>query len=255
MTEEAKTETKDQPKNSKWCLWTCGGCGLLIIIIAVILIVLYEATGFNLGRVLTGENGSTKKDAEDIEMSKAELVDYFVTETTFYSGVDRRIKLMKWEKPVITVSIEDASPEGGTKALDDFVTVFNSNSTNTKMDRVESGGDIKIYFQEDTKGSAGRSGPSSGADFTIDHADIKLDQKVAIFDQSLASILSHEIFHALGFTGHYNGEECRLMSPSTCGSRLAVNEESLIQMMYGTDIPAESDENQIRAFFQNWNPK
>lgn len=245
----------EQPKKSKWCWWACGSCGCLILVVVVILVVLNATTGFNLGRVLTGENGSTKQDAEDIEMSKADLVDYFVTETTVYPGYDKRIKLMKWEKPTITLSIEDMPPEGGINAVDDFVTIFNSNSTSAKMERIESGGDIKIYFQKDTKGVAGRSGPSSGADFTIDHADVKLDEKVAIFEQSLVSVLSHELFHALGFTGHYNGKECRLMSTNTCGSRLTINEERLIQMMYGTDISAESDESQIRAFFQNWNPK
>jgi hypothetical protein len=59
------------------------------------------------------------------------------------------------------------------------------------------------------------------------------------------------MFHALGFTGHYMGSVCRLMSPETCGSHLSVNEEKLIQMLYANDIPPGLDESQIRNYFQN----
>ena len=127
--EELGSKETTKSGKSKWCWWTCGGCGCLILLVVAILIVLNITTGFNLGRILTGENGSNKQDAEDKEMSKTELVNYFVTETTVYPGLDKQIKLMKWEKPVITVSLEDTPPDGGTKALDDFVKIFTGDAS------------------------------------------------------------------------------------------------------------------------------
>lgn len=255
MTEEISKPTPEKPKKSKWCLWTCGGVGCLVLIVLVAVFALRTFTDFNLGDSSSSGQSPIKQDEEDNEMSKTELLDYFVAETTVWPGYDQSIKVIKWEKPIVTVSIADTPLEGGIKAVDDFIARFNKNSNTVKLERIEKDGDIKIYFQEDTKGSAGKSGPSSGLDYTIDNANVKLDQKVAISDQVLNSVLSHEMFHALGFTGHYNGSVCRLMSPDTCGSHFSINEERLIQMLYSTNLPVESNESDIRAYFQNWNPK
>ncbi|MFA6492638.1 MAG: hypothetical protein WCV58_00615 [Patescibacteria group bacterium] len=255
MEEKTTDKTPEKPKKSKWLLWTCGSCGCLVIIIMVALFSLRSFTGFNIGKFFdNSQNNGSNLDEEDKEMTKSELIDYFVGETTVYPGFDKSIKVMKWEKPVVTISVADTPPEGGIKAIDDFINKFNNNSTKTKLQRIESDGDIKIYFQVSTDGAAGRSGPSSGADYIIDHANIKLSEEAAMFDQSLSSVLSHEIFHALGFTGHYQGSACRLMSPTVCGSRLTINEERLIQMLYSTDMPDGINESEIRSFLQNWSP-
>lgn len=232
-------------------MWTCGGIGLLIIliIIGIFAFRFFSDSGTSTATI------TTKPDEEDIEMSKADLIDYFVTETTVWAGTDYPMKVTRFEKPIVKVSIADTPPEGGIQAVDDFIAKFNTNSNTVKLERTQSDGDIKIYFQKDTKGAAGRSGPSGSGNYIIDHANVKLDQKVAIFDQSMSSVLSHEMFHALGFTGHYNGSVCRLMSPTVCGSHFSINEERLIQMLYSTDIPIKSDESDIRTYFQNWEPK
>lgn len=254
MAEEISQTNPAKPKKSKWYFWACGGCGCLIIILVIVLAALRSFSNFNLGD-LFGKQSGTNADEEDRAMTKDELIDYFVVLTTFYSTQDNPVKLARWNKETVTVSIADQPAEGGVAAVDDFITAFNRNSTTTKLQRVDQDGDIQIYFQASTAGSAGLSGPSTGADFTIDHADIKLSQEAAIFTQSLDSVLSHEMMHALGFVGHYYGNVCRLLSSKTCGSHLTVNEERLIKMLYGTDVPAGSGESEIRTYFQNWNPQ
>lgn len=206
-------------------------------------------------RNIFNPDNTSQQDEEDQAMSHDELVDYFTILVTTYSSPETPSKVAKWDKPVVTISIENIPPENGIKVVDDFINKFNSNSTKTKLERTAKNGDIRIYFNVDTSGSAGRSGPSTGADYIIDSAQVKLDERVAVFEQSLSSVFSHEMFHALGFTGHYQGNDCRLMSTSTCGSHLSINEERLIQMLYSTDIPVKSGEPEIKAYFQNWNPK
>lgn len=255
MAKEVKT-SQEKPKKSRWLWWTCGGCGCLAIIIVIILFSFGSFAGFGPSSLFGNIwKDQSYQDEEDRQMTKAELIDYFVEETTTYSSPNTPIRVAKWEKPVVTVSIADVPPEGGEKTLNDFISKFNNNSIKIKLQHTEKDGDIKIYFQESTRGAAGLSGPSTGGDYTIDNADVKLAQDVALFEQSISSVLSHELFHALGFTGHYSGTTCRLMSTGTCGSRLTINEERLIQMLYATDLPSNSGEAEIRAYFQNWNPK
>lgn len=253
--EEKKPEQTKKP-NSK-CWWFVGGCGCLIIIVIVVLFGLRFVTGFNIIDIFSNQpsGSNTPKDEEDIELSKANLIDYFVEETTIYPGLNQPAKVIRWEKELVFLSIADTPPEGAIKAIDDFINIFNRNSSKTKLSRVNSSGDIIFYFQADTRGAAGSSGPSTGADYIIDHANIKLSEDAALFQQSMESVLSHEIFHALGFTGHYSGNVCRLMSSSVCGSHLTINEERLIQMLYATEISSGADENQIREYFKNWSPK
>ncbi len=197
---------------------------------------------------------SAAPDEEDREMSKQDLIDYFVQEVTTYPNLEKKVKLARWDKDTVTLSIEDDKSEAKIKAVDNFITTFNKNSNYVKLKRTDSNGDIKIYFQEDTSGSAGRSGPGTGADYIIDLSYVEVSQDAAIFEQSLNQVFSHEMFHALGFTGHYSGSVCRLMSPDVCGSHISVNEEKLIQMLYATDIPPGLDESQIREYFKNWQP-
>lgn len=232
------------PKKSSCWYW---GCGIFVLLIIIVMVLGALRSG------LITPGGNSNQEATDKELSKQELIDYFVAETTVYPGFNRPIKLMKWNKDIITVSIADTPPENGTKVVDKFISKFNSLSSSVQLQRVDTGGDIIIYFQASTQGAAGKSGPSTGADTIIDHAKIRISQEAAIFEQSLSSVLSHEMFHALGFTGHYQGSDCRLMSPDTCGSHLTINEERLIQMMYASNISDGLDETAIRAFFEaNW---
>lgn len=254
MADEQKT-SQEKNKKPRWWLLACGSCGCLLILLIIIFFVFGSFTGFNPRSLFNGQDNTANQDEEDREMTKQGLIDYFVGETTVYPGADIVMKVIKWEKPVVTVSIADTPPDGGVQAVDDFIAKFNQNSTKTKLERIENNGDIKIFFQASTNGAAGRSGPSSGADYTIDHANIKLAGEVALFEQSLSSVLAHEMFHALGFTGHYTGNVCRLMSPTVCGSHLTINEEKLIQMLYSTDLPSGIGESEVRSYFQNWSPK
>lgn len=247
-------ENAIKPKSSKTCWIIAGSCGCLVILILAGLFAVRTFGGEIFKNIFNPDN-TPRQDEENREMTKAELIDYFVIETTTYSSPDTPSKVARWEKPVVTVSVESQPSEQNIKAVDKFITKFNNNSSKTKLQRIENNGDIKIYFETDTAGSAGRSGPSSGADYIIDSGVIKLDERAGVFEQSLDSIFSHEMFHALGFTGHYESSTCRLMSPTTCGSRLTINEERLIQMLYNSGIPLGSDETQIRSYFQNWNPK
>ncbi|OGD57332.1 hypothetical protein A2V71_00740 [Candidatus Berkelbacteria bacterium RBG_13_40_8] len=234
------SEEKDQekPKSKKTC-WILGICILILVLIVGAIFIVRSIS-------------KTSQDEEDVKMSQADLVDYFVDLTTVYPGVDREMKVIKWEKSPVTVSIEDQAPGGGEEALSNFISTFNNNSTEVKLERVQKDGDIKIYFQTPIS-SAGSAGPSTGADFAIDNAKIVLSENAAMFQQSLDSVLSHEMFHTLGFTGHYSGSVCRLMSKSVCGSHMTENEEELIKMMYSGNLPSGSDKTQIRAFFQNQN--
>lgn len=247
---------ENQQKPNSKCWWLAGGCGCLIIIIIVIFGLRFF-TGFNFINIFGNQPGDTKitQGEEDLEMSKSDLIDYFVEETTIYPGLNRPTKVARWEKEIVTISIADTPPEGAIKTIDDFIIIFNRNSTKTKLKRVNSPRDIIIYFQADARGAAGSSGINTGTDYIIDHANIKLSEEAAFFQQSIESILSHEIFHALGFTGHYSGSVCRLMSKDVCGSHLTINEERLIQMLYATDLPTRADENHIREYFKNWSPK
>src|SRR4030042_4112908 len=224
---EEKLQTQTPPpqppqppvKKSRWYCWVLGACGCVVIVIVIIFFIFgisFWRSWADFGNVLpedTNIEKSAAPDEEDKEMSKQELIDYFVQETTTYSGVDIKIKLSRFEKEIVTVSIEDDKSKDKTKAVNNFITIFNKNSTATSLKRVDSNGDIKVYFHADTSGSAGRSGPSTGADYVIDHADVKISEDAAIFEQSLDSVFSHEMFHAIGFTGHYSGSVCRLMSP------------------------------------------
>lgn len=234
-----------------------GICSCLIIIIIILFIVFGSFGRSLIGSIIgeTGSTGSTKGDKEDVPMSKEELINYFVDETTIYSSGNVPIVLEKWERPVITLSVEDTPPEGADKVLDTIIAFINNNSTKTQVEKVASDGAIKIYFNKDTLGSAGRSGPSTNGTTVIDHANISLSEEAAVFSSSMEAVLAHEIFHGLGFVGHYPGEICRIMSKSVCGSHLTVNEARLIQMMYSTDIPSGSNETEIRDYFSNWNPK
>ena len=242
--EENSGKSPAKPKKSKWWLVGCGG-GLLIIIVLV----------FAFGLFGSSYKSSSSQDEEDIVLSKDELVNYFVEETTIWGAGNIPITLMKWDKPEVTISIADTAAEGGDKAIESIISKFNQNSTKVKLKQVAADGDTKIYFQASAGGAAGSSGPSTGGDSIIDNASVKLSEEAAMFSSSLESVLTHEIFHSLGFVGHYSGEVCRLMSKSVCGSHITINEERLVQMMYSTDIPAGSNETQIRAYFQTWTPK
>ena len=256
MSEQEKVEVS-KPKNKKTC-WIVGGICSCLIIIVVILLIIFGSLGRSIIGSIVGEGegvNSTKGDGEDVPMSKEELINYFVDETTVYGAGNVPINLEKWQRPVITLSLEDTPPVGGEGVVDNIIAFFNKNSTKTKIEKVLSNGDIKIFFQKDTKGAAGSSGPSTNGTAIIDHATVKLSEEATLFENSMESVLAHEIFHALGFVGHYPGEVCRLMSKDVCGSHLTVNEASLIQMMYSTDIPPGSNEAEIRAYFQNWQPK
>lgn len=253
MAEEKNTSNQKSSKKTNWCLWLGCGCLGLIIIIGVAIYMLTAFTDFSLGG-LVGES-TKKQDPEDREMTKAELVNYFVDLTTYWGDGKTKINLIKWDKPVVTISPADTPTENGIQIMDEFITMFNSNSTTTKLERVESGGDIKVYFTPAGPEVAGRAGPSSGVDHIIDSAYIKFGDNVTVFKQSESQVFAHEMMHALGFAGHYKGETCRLTSASTCGSHLTKNEERLIQMLYGTNISDNLDEGQIRSFFENWNPK
>lgn len=245
-----------KPKKSRWWLWVCGSCSCLVIVLIVVFFIISSVTGFNLEKYFDGGSGSiTETDEEDRVMTKDELVDYFVDLTTIYGGNNMPIKLMKWDKPVVTISPMDEPTPNGIKIIDDFITMFNANSTTTQLQRVDKGGDIKVYFKPAAGDAAGSAGPSSGADYVIDSATVKFGENAAVFEQTESQIFAHEMFHVLGFVGHYTGETCRLMSKNTCGSHVSKNEEKLIQMLYSTDISAELDETQIRTFFQNWQPK
>lgn len=255
MAEELTKPGAEQPKRSKWHLRVCGTCGCLLVILICILFALRTFTSFSPSNIFGNKNSTKTTDEEDLEMTKDELINYFVGETTVWPGISQPMKLIKWKKEIVSVSIEDTPPEKGVEAVDKFIEKFNQNSSSVKLNRVSQGGDIKIYFQAISDNVAGRAGPSSGADYTIDHANVNLSSKAALSEQSLDQVLSHEMFHALGFYGHYLESECRLMSPSACGSHFTINEERLIQMLYATDIPDGSDEQRIRSYFQNWSPK
>lgn len=255
MAEDITKSEKSIPKKSIWYLWACGGCGCLVIIIIIILFMFRLFTGFSSSDLSGNKQGSTSQDEEDKEMTKTELINYFIAETTVWPGVEKPMKVIKWKKDIVTVSIEDTPPEGGAKTVDEFIEKFNRNSSTAKLKRISNGGDIKIYFEKPTNGAAGKAGPSSGADYIIDLGYVELSEEATLFEKSLDQIFAHEMFHALGFYGHYKGDECRLMSPTTCGSHFTINEERLIKMLYGTEIPEGSDANDVRTYFQNWTPQ
>lgn len=250
MEDNQKEKPQEKPKSSCKCLWVF----LIIFGVLIIGLGIFFAVRFFGGSKDINPNTGRAKDEEDVLMSKDELINYFVAETTVYPGFDKKLKTMAWDKPVVTVAIADQAPENAPKIIDDFITTFNRNSTTTQLQRISGDADIKVYFQKDVGHVAGSAGPSSGADYIIDHATIRMSERSTLFDESLAQIFSHEMFHVLGFTGHYDTSTCRLMSPDTCGSHLSINEEKLIQMLYSSGLPIESDEAQIRAFFQNWSP-
>lgn len=255
MTEQNKVAQEEAsasvpPEKRPHSLWGCFFAILVLIIL--VLFVIFRFGFFPRGSSSIKDNAFDKK--QEILLSKSELVDYFVELATIYTGVDKPMELVMWKKKIVTVSIEDKLPEHGSKVVEEFISKFNNLTSETKLQQVAKGGDIKIYFQASINGSAGKAGPSSGVDTIIDHAVVKISQDSAIFEQSLEPVFAHEMLHALGFLGHYSGNGCRLMSPTTCGAEFSKNEEQLIKMLYSSKIDDGLDEQGIRSFFEsNWN--
>lgn len=248
-----ETAASVPPENKSRFSW---GCAFLFLVLVVLVLFSIFRFGFFPRGGSSFKNNTTEKKQEDesVELSKPELIDYFVDLTIFYAGVDKPMELVMWKKKIVTVSIEDEPPESGSKVLEEFINKFNDLSSETKLQQVAKGGDIEIYFQVSTSGSAGKAGPSSGIDTIIDHAVVKISHEAALFEQGLEVVLDHEMLHALGFFGHYLGSDCRLMSPTTCGAKFSKNEEKLIKMLYSSKIDDGLDEAGIRSFFEsNWN--
>jgi hypothetical protein len=234
---------EEKPKKSKWYLWACG-CVIILIILVVGGFFIYKS-------LVTNSNSGTSQ--KDKPMTNAELINYFVEETTTNNGINTVVE--KWEKPTVTVSIADTPPDGADKAIGDFVTAFNKNSTKVQLKQVSTGGDIKVYFQKNASGNVGESIPVAGADHVIYNGEVRMSEESALFQTSLSAVFAHEMMHALGFTGHYSDSVCRLMDPKACGNHMTINEERLIQMLYSTDLPAGSNADEVRTYFQNWTPK
>lgn len=246
MAEEKTDQSKTKnPKKSKRYLWACG-CVILLVILGI--------AGFLIYRSLVAQTNSSTSE-KDKPMSNAELINYFVELTTTNNGINTKVE--KWEKPIVTISVADTPPEGADTAIDAFITTFNQNSTKVQLQKVAASGDIKVYFQKDASGAVGTSIPVAGADHVIYSGEVRMSQESALFASSLAAVFAHEMFHALGFTGHFSDPDgiCRLMAPTACGNHMTINEERLIQMLYSTDIPVGLDAMGVRAYFQNWSPK
>lgn len=239
--------------------WILGGCLSLIVIGAVIFILLTRlvnsTTDIGSNKVTPTSKPATSAKPTPAPtgqvLSKDQLIDYFIDETTTYPGVDVPMKVSRWEKEIVTLSLENTGPSYANSVIDEFIAKFNRKSKKTKLEKTESNGDIKVSFVPKIDGAGGKTGPSSGADAIIDSASVQISLETTTTSDALSFVFSHEIMHALGFVGHYLGDECRLMSGRICGAQMTTNEEKLIWMLYSSGIPLDSDATQIRDFFKD----
>ena len=253
-----------QPKKNNTLWWVLGGCGCAVIlaVLAIIisfLVIVYKtkpSQGQSASPTPNPKTSSSTSSQTAPSLSKDELIDYFVEEVTTYAGVTIPMAVTRWNKPSVTVSLENEGPDYSKRVFNEFIDKFNKNSETVKLSLAEKGGDIKVTFYPTVPSSGGgNAGPSSGADAIIDSAQIGLANSEVANYEDLSRIFDHEMMHALGFTGHFKGNKCVLMSWMPCKGVMTANEEKLIWMMYSSGIPLNSDETQIRQFIQNWNPK
>ncbi|HOX41195.1 MAG TPA: hypothetical protein PK263_03300 [bacterium] len=258
VAKEVRSESKDSVKNepkSPWKSFCCGGCVTLLVLAIVAFVAPRYLGGFSLSNITKSLDNIGKEEVSTqtpkkanksySPMSKNELINYFATETTTYG--DNTVKLSRWDKD-IRIKIEGEPNAEYLAELDSFISRFNTNSTSIKMFKVSSDSNLTIRFGTGNK--IGLAAFSAGDDCKIDGALVEVGPEADMVETLPDYIVNHEMFHALGFGGHYRSEEsCTLMSAWHCSDSFTKNEDRLIQMMYNSKIPVCSDANQIKTFF------
>lgn len=248
-----QSSVENKPKKSNWVFWTCGGC-LFLVITALIIIFVLKSFGGSATSKLFGDpdipSESSKGTKGYSAMSKAELTNYFSTETTNYGS--SKVTLSRWEKD-IKIMMKGESTAEYLALIDKFIERFNENSNTIKMSKVTTGGNFTIEFgKNSSSGMPGGAAFSSGDDCSIDGAVVSVGPEADMIETLPDYIINHEMFHALGFSGHYRSEEsCTLMSATHCGESFTENEDKLISMLYNSGIPGCLDEAGIRSFFES----
>lgn len=248
-------QTLNEKPKSKACSWIFLGIFFLLVFISVAMF------SFGTKNFPAIKNSSIIKDLSVNKnsnktsgikgfavMSQNELVNYFITEVTTYGS--KTVPLQRWNKD-IKVQIEGESDVESLKLINEFIKRFNQNSKTVKMEKVSTGGNFVIQFKDASrKGLPGSAAFGSGNDCFIDGAVVEIGEEVGMLESLPDYTVNHEMFHALGFGGHYRSDvSCTLMSAKHCAKSFTANEDKLIQMLYNSNIPACSTETKIRDFF------
>lgn len=267
---ESKTQTK-KPSWLKWCCWAGVVFVVLLIILAFPVIrkaYFYSASsGANRATptASTTSKPSSTSPAPTSTIASEDLLNYFIETTTYNSTMDQRKGLSRWTKNPITVELEGQVNDLAVTTVDRAIYEFNAVS-NTKLSRVQSGGDIQINFlpREQLPAQSGSENykgityaePNSGcilsaAKIYIDTAEMEGSEVMSAEDRLILTV-RHELLHALGFSGHdiTKNRGCTALSKIACLLKsYSQYDISAIKMMYNSGVPLCSSEDQIRSFF------
>lgn len=196
----------------------------------------------------TSDSSKSSNSSKYSPMTSGELVNYFSVIST--TQKDKTVSLRKWNKP-IKVEIEGMPDQKSLELIDQFIARFNKNSQTIKMHKVESGGNFIVQFRDKTINNLpGSAAFGAGKDCFILGAVVEIGPEAGMLETLPEYTINHEMFHALGFGGHYRSNvSCTLMSAKHCAGNWTENEDKLVDMLYNSNIPACSNETQIKNFF------
>jgi hypothetical protein len=139
---------------------------------------------------------NNKVDISKIQnINNKEAVAYF-TEV----GFNNRKSLNKWKSDMM-VSISGNYEENDLKSIDEFAEVFNDLSNPVKMKRIGHGGNINIYFGEDSNlNPKGYNGLTwiKGPLFSNEITTVKILIATSLNTIEKRKIIHHELLHAIG---------------------------------------------------------
>jgi len=170
---------------------------------------------------------------------------------------------IRWNKPKVYIGGEeapDALDATYRSCLSFFVSDFNANSSNVKLENNVELANIRIYFMTEAELIAQYETklpfaiPSSNSNGEMTGADIVMPSNTDWLEDEKCWSLKHEIMHAVGFLGHSNKIDNSEMSFNplfiTYGG-LSSSDQRAIRMLYNSGIPLLSSQQEARDFFNS----
>lgn len=215
----------------------------------------------------TSTNKNNTKDSTTTDSSTANptettysFLDFYIDiANTTISGEDQ--PTIRWNKPKVYIgAVPGTLDETYTTCLNWFISDFNANSNQVKMENNAELAEVRIYFmtkqeminQFDTKLPFASTHPGDNGE--IISSKIFMPSDTDWLNDEKCWSLKHEIIHAIGFRGHsnkINNSEMSFNPLYITYAGLSSNDQRAIRMLYSSGIPLLTNQQQVRDYFAN----
>jgi len=207
------------------------------------------------------DNNSAVDNEAPAEVTYSFLDFYIDIANTSIAGADR--PTIRWNRPVVYIGgkeSDDALDATYRTCLNWFVTDFNANSTNVKLEKNAPLANIKIYFMTEQEmidqyhTKLPFAVPYNNTSGEMTESKIVMPSDTDWLDDEKCWSLKHEIIHAVGFPGHsgkISNSEMSFNPLYITYAGLSSSDQRAIRMLYNSGIPLLYNQQQARDYFAN----